>query len=153
MTLPKWDQQLLWAIPVEMGFSMIANVKGTIEERRLLLSPGCLLAGSDALYLQFKPIKCCQMLDKEYGKGFSILWQNISKQNFWQWKCHEQLPIDFSILLVFCNACFSIAFNFWQLNLSSTVNHSTNNQVSGKMEGDHKYSIVYNDECWIAFSL
>jgi len=65
-----------------MGFSMIANVKGTIEERRLLLSPGCLLAGSDALYLQFKPIKCCQMLDKEYGKGFSILWQNISNKIF-----------------------------------------------------------------------
>jgi len=34
---------------------MTANVKFTVEQRRLLGNPRCLLAGPDSLYLQFKP--------------------------------------------------------------------------------------------------
>jgi len=37
-----------------MAFSMTANAMCTVEERRLLRNPQCLLVGSDSLYLQFK---------------------------------------------------------------------------------------------------
>jgi len=38
-----------------MNFSITANVKYTVEQRRLLRNSCCLSAGSDSLYLQFKP--------------------------------------------------------------------------------------------------
>jgi len=95
-----------------MGFSMTANVKGTIEERRLLLSPGGLLAGSDALYLQFKPIKGCPMLDKEYGKCFSILSQNFSNKIFDNGNVIRSYLLIFRYFLCFAIFIFSIHFNF-----------------------------------------
>ena len=51
----KWEQHLLQAFLVEMAFSMTANVTITVEERIFLRNPHCLSAGSDSLYLQFKP--------------------------------------------------------------------------------------------------
>jgi len=45
---------------------MTANVKYTVERRRLLRNSHCLSVGSDALYLQFKPTMWAQSYPRKH---------------------------------------------------------------------------------------
>jgi len=84
---------------------MTANVKYTVEQRRLLQNSHCLSAASDSLYLQFKPIiwaqsylrkhtNCTTPLQERY---FPIPLRHAEKQQFyWNW---ATLPLQrFSLL-------------------------------------------------------
>ena len=84
--------------------SMIVNVTCTVEERRLLRNPHCLLAGSGSLYLQVEPTIWTLSYPRKHTKctislqewHFPPLLGHIEKQQFyWNW---AMLPLQSSSL-------------------------------------------------------
>jgi len=57
---------------------MIANVQYTVEQRSLQRSSHCLSAGSDSLYLQFKPTLWAQ----SYPRKHTNLTTQLQERNF-----------------------------------------------------------------------
>jgi len=55
----------------------------------------------------------CQMLDKEYGKCLSSLWQIFGKK-IWKWQCHWQHR--FTNTSFCCNSYFFHTFHFLKFN-------------------------------------
>jgi len=50
-----------------MNFSITANIQYTVEHRTLLRNSHCLSAGSDSLYLQFKPTIWTQSYPRKHN--------------------------------------------------------------------------------------
>jgi len=83
---------------------MIANVQYTVEHRRLLRKSHCLSAGTDSLYLQFKPTIWAQSFPRKHTNfatplqecHFPIPLRHAEKQKlYWNW---ATLPLQSSSL-------------------------------------------------------